>query len=346
MSDRANPILIRTDASPQIGTGHLMRCLALAQAHQETGGCTIFAMARKPPALVERLKLDAMEIVPLSVIPGSSEEAKTTASLAQELGCNGVVVDGYHFSAEYQKILTKFGLNLLFIDDCGHASHYYANWILNQNIHANETLYQSRESYTQLLLGTRYTLLRREFRQWQGWQRETIQKASKILVTLGGGDPDNVTGKVIQALQQIGSEMLEVIVVVGGANPHYEQLQFYCQELRFPVRLVRNVTNMPELMAWADIAVTAGGSTCWELAFMGLPSLILIVAENQRAIAQKLEEVKVGVNLGWHENIGIEEIASAIVQLLEKVYIRTKMSQLGRELVDGRGAFRVLSNLE
>lgn len=345
MSDRVNPILIRTDASPKIGTGHLMRCLALAQAHQEIGGSTIFAMARKPPALVERLKLEGMEIAQLSVVPGSPEDAQTTASLAQELGCNRVVVDGYHFGAEYQKILKNSSLILLFIDDYRSANHYYANWVLNQNIHASETLYQNRESCTQLLLGTRYTLLRREFLQWQGWQREIAPKASKILVTLGGGDPDNVTNKVIQALQQIGSEMLEVIIVVGGANPHYEQLQFYCQALRFLVRFVRNATDMPELMAWADIVITAGGSTCWELAFMGLPSLILIVAENQRAIAQRLGEMEVGMNLGWHENISTKDIASAIVQLLEKACVRTKMSQLGRELVDGKGAFRVLSNL-
>jgi UDP-2,4-diacetamido-2,4,6-trideoxy-beta-L-altropyranose hydrolase len=343
LSDRTTSLLIRADASSQMGTGHLMRCLALAQAHQEMGGRIIFAMAIK--TLGERLESEGMEIVYLSVVPGSVEDAKTTANLAQDLGCNWVVVDGYHFSAEYQDILKNTGVKLLFIDDGGHASHYYADWVLNQNIYAREALYPSCETYTQLLLGTRYALLRREFWSWRGWQRKMPQKASKILVTLGGGDPDNVTGKVIQALQQIDSEMLDVTVVVGGANPHYEQLKFACQKLRFPIRFERNVTHMPELMARADVAVTAGGGTCWELAFLGLPSLILIVAENQRAIASKLGEKETAINLGWHENASAEEIARATAHLLERVQTRATMCQLGQELVDGWGAFRVLSNL-
>lgn len=339
-------LVFRVDASIQIGTGHVMRCLALAQAWQEAGGQPIFAMSTEAQALKSRLQSEGMEIINLSVQMGSAEDAKKTATLAQHLGANWVVVDGYHFGAEYQQIIKNFGLNLLFFDDYGHASHYYADIVLNQNISASESLYANREPYIQLLLGTRYALLRREFWQWRGWKREMSADARKILVTLGGSDPDNVTLKVIQALQAVEIDGLEAVVVVGGSNPHYEQLQSAAEKSRFPIRLERNATNMPELMAWADVAITAGGSTTWELAFMGLPSIILVVADNQKAIAEKLDALGVAVNLGWHEDVAVAHIVRAIIQILLSSETRTEMSIREQELIDGEGTARVLMHLK
>lgn len=345
-------LLVRVDASTQIGTGHVMRCLALAQAWQDAGGDGIFVMATEAAALETRLKLEGMEVVHLSVQIGSAEDAKETESLARQLCSNWVVVDGYHFGAEYQEIIKDSGLRLLFIDDYGHAAHYYADIVLNQNIYAHEGLYANREFYTQLLLGMGYVLLRKEFWQWRGWQRSLPLVASKLLVTLGGADPDNVTLKVIQGLHLVEREKMEVVVVVGGSNPHYEQLESASQESRFPICLESNVTNMPELIAWADVAITAGGSTSWELAFMGLPSVILVLAENQRLIAEKLGGMGVAMNLGWHENISHGEIAKAITslsfanaQLLVLAEKRKEMTRKGQELVNGYGAARVVAML-
>jgi UDP-2,4-diacetamido-2,4,6-trideoxy-beta-L-altropyranose hydrolase len=256
-----------------------------------------------------------------------------------------VVVDGYQFGSEYQQTIKNSGLNLLFIDDYGHAEHYYADVVLNQNISAEEEWYQHREPYTQLLLGTRYTLLRREFWQWQGWQRTVPPVAKKVLVTLGGADPDNVTLKVIQSLQIVEVEELEAVVVVGGSNPHYENLKMAVQDSRYPIQVQQNVTNMPELMAWADMAISAGGSTCWELAFMGLPSILLILADNQRAIAQKLATLNLAVNLGWHQDVTIEEIGLALRESIGDRPKRETMSKRERELVDGNGARRVVSEM-
>jgi UDP-2,4-diacetamido-2,4,6-trideoxy-beta-L-altropyranose hydrolase len=339
-------LVFRVNASIPIGTGHVMRCLALAQAWQDAGGQPFFAMSTEAQALKSRLQSEGMEVINLSVQMGSAEDAKETATLAQHLGATWVVVDGYHFGAEYQKIIKNFGLNLLFFDDYGHAAHYYSDIVLNQNISASESLYANREPYTQLLLGTRYALLRREFWQWRVWRREMPTQARKILVTLGGSDPDNVTLNVVQALQQVGIEGLEAVVVVGGSNPHYEQLQLAVAESGFPIRLERNVTNMPELMAWADVAITGGGSTTWELAFMGLPSIILVVADNQKAIAEKLDEIGVAVNLGWHEDVAVAHIVRAIPQLLVTSETRAEMSIREQELIDGEGTARVLMLLK
>lgn len=338
-------LLIRADTSTQIGTGHVMRCLALAQAWQDTQGQAIFVMANPIPALEERLKSEGMEVVHLTTEPGSLADALETAALAHHFPANWVVVDGYHFGAEYQKTIKDSGLCLLFIDDYGHAEHYYADFVLNQNISAEEQWYQHREPYTQLLLGTRYALLRREFWQWQGWQRTIPPIAKKILVTLGGADPDNVTLKVIQALQLVELDELDAVIVVGGSNPHYETLEMAVQNSRFPIRLQRNVTNMPELMAWADVAISAGGSTCWELAFMGLPSILLILADNQRAIAQKLASLHQAINLGWHQDVESQNIADTLSALVQSTKQRTHMSKVSQQIVDGQGSDAVARNL-
>ncbi|MDZ8085258.1 MAG: UDP-2,4-diacetamido-2,4,6-trideoxy-beta-L-altropyranose hydrolase [Nostoc sp. DedQUE12b] len=334
------------DACTQIGTGHLMRCLALAQAWQNTEKQAIFLMSNSVPALEQRLLSEGIKVVHLSVSWGSIEDARETASFARQLDANWLVADGYHFGAEYQRVIKDAGLSLLFIDDYAHADHYYADVVLNQNIYAHEGLYTSREPYTQLLLGVKYALLRREFWQWRGWKRETPTIARKILVTLGGSDPNNVTLKVIKALQLVELDALETVVVVGGSNPHDEQLQSASLDSRFPIHLKRNVTNMPELMAWADVAIAAGGSTSWELAFMGLPSIVLVLADNQRAIAQKLNEMGVSVHLGWHEDVSAAEIASAVAHLLRAAHTRVEMTRCGQELVDGEGSKRVLKYLE
>jgi UDP-2,4-diacetamido-2,4,6-trideoxy-beta-L-altropyranose hydrolase len=339
-------VVFRVDASTQIGTGHVMRCLALAQAWQDTQGQPVFVMTTAVPALEERLQLEGMQVVHLTTEPGSLDDAKQTAALAHQFEASWIVVDGYYFAGEYQQILKQSKLHLLFIDDYGHAEHYYADFVLNQNISADEQWYQNREPYTQLLLGTRYVLLRREFWQWQGWQRTVPPVAKKVLVSLGGADPDNVTLKVIQALQLVEVEELEAVVVVGGSNPHYENLKMAVQDSRSPIRLQRNVTNMPELMAWADVAISAGGTTCWELAFMGLPSILLILAENQRAIAEKLATLNLAVNLGWHQDVKEQEIASTLSQLLQSAEQRAKIIKVSQQIVDGEGSSKIIRNLE
>jgi len=338
-------LIFRADASTQIGTGHVMRCLALAQSWQDQGGQATFVFANKSTALENRLLLEGMQVVYLSVEAGSHEDANQTVDFAQQFNAEWVVVDGYQFGAEYQKNIKNSGLNLLFIDDYGHSDRYYADLVLNQNISAHSELYPSREIHTKLLLGTQYTLLRREFWKWLGWQREINAIASRILVTLGGGDPDNVTLKVIQALQQVNVNDLEVIVVIGGSNPHYEVLQKEIATSSLAISLKRNVNDMPELMAWADIAIAAGGSTNWELAFMGLPSLAISVSDNQIAIAKELNQQGVVSYLGWYQQVEPTQISEAVQNLIGDRAKREEMSLKGRKLVDGKGGKMVISEM-
>ncbi|BCL37785.1 UDP-2,4-diacetamido-2,4,6-trideoxy-beta-L-altropyranose hydrolase [Nostoc sp. MS1] len=335
-------LLFRVDVSPQIGTGHLMRCLALAQAWQQAGGKAVFIMAETALIFEEKLRTENIEVIKISPKLGSSEDAQASAILAHQLNSNWLVIDGYNFGDIYQKNIKNAGLKILFLDDYGHAGYYCADLVLNQNISADPALYTHKEPDTQLLLGTSYTLLRREFWQWGGWQRVNPPIAKKILITMGGADYDNVTLKVIQALQLLSGHALEIVVVIGGSNPHYEEIKLVAQTSGLTIRIERNVNNMRELMAWADMAVTAGGSTCWELAFMGLPSLIIILAENQQAIAQKLHSLQVFINLGWHSNISPSEIATAVQELSLAINTRLAMTKSSQELIDGWGSQRVV----
>ncbi|MFC1821074.1 UDP-2,4-diacetamido-2,4,6-trideoxy-beta-L-altropyranose hydrolase [Thermodesulfobacteriota bacterium] len=334
-------LIIRADTSTQIGAGHAMRCLALAQAWQDAEGCATFLMSEVTPTLKTRLLSEGIEVIHLSAYPGSADDAVQTRELAQQVGAAWIVVDGYHFGADYQRIIKDANVGLLFIDDNEHAGHYYADIVLNQNIYAHELLYENKEPYTRFLRGTRYILLRREFLKWHGWKREIPHAARKVLVTMGGGDPDNVTLKVMQALQQIDIGRLEVEIVVGANNPHFLELQSAIHNPQSAIHLKKDVINMPELMSRADVAVSAGGSTCWEMAFMGLPAAVLVLAENQKDIAAGLGEAGVVINLDQYTEVSVEKAANTLARMIEDRELRKGMSLKGRELVDGMGAVRV-----
>jgi UDP-2,4-diacetamido-2,4,6-trideoxy-beta-L-altropyranose hydrolase len=257
-----------------------------------------------------------------------------------------LVLDGYHFDSAYQRLVKEreTGRRLLAIDDTAHLDRYYADIVLNQNLHAH-SLHYSHAPYTRLLLGTRYALLRREFWAWRGHRREVPAVAKKVLVTMGGSDPDNVTLKVVQALVRIDIPDLEAVVVIGPSNPHREALRRAAESSPSPVSLVENVENMPELMAWADMAVSAGGTTVWELLFLGVPTLALPIADNQR------ESMRVLTEWGFVEGpdqdpdeIGAEAnypISIKMQRLALDEDRRTLLARRGRQLVDGRGVLRV-----
>jgi UDP-2,4-diacetamido-2,4,6-trideoxy-beta-L-altropyranose hydrolase len=336
-------ILIRADGSPRTGTGHVMRCLALAQGWQRTGGQAIFAQAETTPALQERLSGEGLEVVRLKVAPGTEEDAGQTAIEARSNAVTAVVADGYVFGALWQRRIKDAGFRLLLVDDFAHAEHYSADWVLNQNLNADPALYARREPHTQLLLGTRYALLRRDFLAWSKWQREYPPPARRVLVTLGGSDPDNVTGKVIDALGHLRD--WDAVVVVGGSNPNLAALQAARAPSQCGLRLVVDARNMPQLMAETDVAVAAAGTTSWELAFMGLPALTLVLADNQRANAEYLHAAGLSRNLGWHSQVSPESLARQLEALRTDALARTEMSRRGRATVDGAGAERVAAIL-
>jgi UDP-2,4-diacetamido-2,4,6-trideoxy-beta-L-altropyranose hydrolase len=337
-------LVVRTDANVKIGTGHLMRCLALAQAWQAEGGHAVCLSHCESEALRQRVEEANITFIPLDKPHPDSSDFQRTISILRKLQADWLVLDGYHFDPAYQQAIRAAGYRLLVIDDIAHWPEYHADVLLNQNINAGQLAYMC-DPDTTLLLGTRYALLRREFLEWRGWQREISGVARKVLVALGGNDPDNVTIKVIQALQQVNVPGLEAKIVVGPVNPNLDTLLRAIQNSNGNLQLLTTVTNMPELMAWADMAVSAGGSTCWELAFMGVPSILLVLAENQNRIAEGLDQAGIVINLGWFDRISESEIAGSLTNLLSEREWRHRMSQLGQQLADGCGARRVIEAL-
>ncbi len=345
-------LLIRADASARMGTGHVMRCLALAQAWRRNGGSAIFASAEMTDALKTRLVGAGFQCMRLAVTPGTRDDAAITGEMAKSQDASWVVADGYGFGLDYQRAVKAAGLRLLFLDDYGHAGEYVADFVLNQNLTPDPALYARRSPHTRLLLGTQYVLLREEFLRWRNWKREIPAIARKVLVTLGGADPDNVTGKVIEALRGLD---VEAKIVVGGSNSHLEQLRSQVSSLSpqqtgrkletgrlSRCELVVDSQEMPALMAWADVAIAAGGTTSWELAFMGLPSVMIVLADNQRALSEIAERSGLGRSLGWHADLTPKEIAAAILELAADRQWRERISKCGRRMMDGLGTTRVV----
>ncbi len=332
-------VIIRADASVKTGTGHVMRCLALAQELRNSGMEVHFAVSECPDALVKKIKAESISVIKIKSKAGTLKDVAETAKFTEKKKATWLVVDGYIFSDKYQEAIKKAGLRLLFVDDYGHCSSYSADIILNQNLYAGTHFYPDAAPFTRILLGTQYALLRKEFSPYIHWKRQIPEKATKLLVTLGGSDPDNTTLKIIKAVKASHLD-LHVRVVAGGANPHLKSIEKEISKSP-SLQILKNVSNMPELMAWADIVITAGGSTCWETCFMGLPNIIIYCADNQKPIALSLETSGAAINLGHNCDLEEKKLISELKSLVKDADLRNRMSEKGRLLVDGRGAQRI-----
>ncbi len=337
-------LLIRADAGEKIGSGHAMRCLALAQAWQDAGGEVLHAGVL-PPTLAIRFENERITRTALHDAPGSPADAVRTAALAAEVAAGWVVLDGYHFSLRYQQTLVATGARLLVHDDFGCLGAYAATVILDQNLGTSESAYAHREPESRLLLGPKFALLRREFSRWRGWTREIAAQGRRVLVTLGGSDPHNATLAALTALREVKVDDLEVVIVAGSGNPHHSQLAAAVREAGENFRLVIDARDLDELMAWADLAVAAGGSTSWERALLGLPGLIVVLAENQLPIAGALVTAGCARPLGWARDLRGPELTTGITAALRDAGWRATAAERSRELVDGRGAERVVNIL-
>jgi UDP-2,4-diacetamido-2,4,6-trideoxy-beta-L-altropyranose hydrolase len=344
MENKGVTLVVRADASVAGGTGHVMRCLALAQACKARGWEAQFVLAQSTPSLDDRLSEAGFLVAHAQVAPGSSADATQTAELAHSAKASWIVADGYEFNSAWQRAIKAADLRLLLLDDYGHADRYFADLVLNQNLGASESGYTNRESYTRLLLGPRFVLLRDEFVKHGKPERKIADQARKVLVTLGGSDPHNITREVLEGLVAISH--IEITVVVGGSNPHLQALRRLVSDLPTALTLVTDARNMPDLMEWADLAIAAGGTTSWELAFSGLPSIVITLADNQEAISAALDKAGLAISLGRWGNEAKARLVKTLPPLLSDSRRRRQMSHTGRKLVDGLGRERVLEMLK
>ena len=338
-------LLIRADAGPEIGAGHVMRCLALAQAWQDRGGRAVFAMAQTTPAIRARLSDENCEIVAINAVAGESQDAAATVATARKHNASWIVLDGYAFNSQYQSRVKNTRNHTLYVDDLAACDEYRADIVLNPNLSGSESQYAGRAHSAQLLVGTRYSLLRREFRRWANWARMIPAVAGKVLITLGGSTPRDLALCVLDALSQIQSAIKTAVFVVGATTEDFDSIKRAAQSLAGRITFVKSATDMAALMMQADVAVSAAGSTCWELCCLGLPSLLVDVAGNQTAEALELDRQGYAKYVGSAATLDPDRLAQELRELLRSEETRRSLSSKGRELVDGLGAERVVSAL-
>ena len=341
-ASKRQTFILRADANARIGAGHLMRSLALAQGLRRAGHRATFLT--KGNGLVPRLQAEGFDVEKISRDMPLDADARHTCQRSLEMGAAWVICDGYHFGETYQRILMgRKDLRLMCIDDIAEA-HFVSDLVLNQNLGAREKDY-SRTPSTRLLLGSAYTLLREEFLNTKAKNRQTSHSGPRILVTMGGSDPARQTEKAMRAMDALNDPGLHIRVVVGPNNPNADAIRFQAQQSKERIEVHEAVSDMARLMAWADLAVCAAGSTCWEMAYLGLPNIVLSLAENQKAIGRALDRQGCSVYLGWCGDVTRGRIAEAISELLADKDLRERMRQCGRGFIDGLGAKRVVCEM-
>ena len=311
-------IAFRTDASLEIGTGHVMRCLTLARAAREAGAACRFVTRALPGHMGDRIADEGFDVTLLPApggappggppvhahwagVPWAEDAGETRAALAPAPP-GWLVVDHYAFDARWQRAACPAGTRLMVIDDLADRPHD-GDLLLDQNLgHAAADYDGLVPERCTRLIGPRYALLRPEFAEMRAAalaRRARRQGLRRLLVTMGGVDRANATSVVLEALR--GAPLpddLRIIVVMGGQAPSLERVQALAAEMPRATEVVVNVADMAARMAQADLAIGAGGGTTWERCALGLPSIIVETADNQAGIAGALAGAGAGLAPG------------------------------------------------
>ena len=323
-------LLIRADATPSMGTGHIMRSMALAMAAKEHGIAVHMLSHVGVDWVRQRLHNESVDVLLLGAPPAAQESPyKLLEDLARAAQgydpCScWMVLDGYHFGPDCQKAVRNAGYKLLVIDDYAHLPEYSCDILLNQNIGAERLTY--RGDIGQKLLGLRYVLMRPEFAaaREKATSRIFSEPPKNILLTLGGGDfsgPLRLLAPHFSVPEMTG----RTLRVISGAMPEHV-LQECLRDCPAGVENLRVVEDMPALLLDTDLCITAGGSTCWELCCLGVPFMTLAVAENQQGVVAGLEQLCIA----WQFS------KKHLLSMLQGCDPR------GFDLVDGNGVKRVI----
>jgi len=340
-------LIVRADASPSAGTGHLMRALALAQAWRDRSGEVAWLLAEAPVPLRQRITDEGIDLRMLA----SGDVARDAAALGGALRGDeraAAVVDGQAFDRDYIAVLGPAARRVLVVDDAADRGAYDVGLVLNQNAHADRAAYPA-DAPARFLLGTSYALLRREF-QPDPPSRPIPARARDVLIAFGGADPSGMSRRALEALAGLPDDLrrdIEVRLVVGAANPDADRLAGLARGLApaFRASIERDVTDMPGLFAWSDLALTSGGSAVWEMARMGVPALVVETVPVETLLASGLARVGLGDVLGRADDLDDATICAAVARRIDDEAWRRTTADLGRRMVDGRGAGRVVDAL-
>ncbi len=336
--------VFRVDASVAVGAGHVIRCLVLAEALARSGWDCAFACREGTKAMVFALADCTHEVREFS------EEVVDEPSRFQTIwpdGCELLVIDHYGLGAPYESACRPWAGKILVIDDLADRPHD-ADILLDQTLGRTPADYAGLvPPHCQFLAGAAYALIRPRFAELRHStlrRRDSAGSVDRVLVSMGMSDPDNVTGTVLQGIGDSGLDA-KVDVVLGAAAPHLDAVRRQAETMTPQVQVHVDVTDMADLMARADIAIGAAGSTSWERCCLGLPSLIVITADNQGKIAEELERKGAVRVLGRHHEITADTIGAALTATASDNPMRRRWSVNASGLCDGRGTERVMNEL-
>lgn len=343
-------LVVRADAATRIGAGHVMRCLALAEGARERGGGAHFvcrAHAGWLGALVEArgFGLTRLEVEDDATWLGGPEkpDAERTAQAAAAFDADWVVVDHYAASDAWERAQER---PVLAIDDLLGRTHHSAA-LLNQNLGATSSDYAGALAPGTLeLYGPGFALLRPEFaalRERSLARRDAAAGPPRILVTMGGADEPDSTGWVLGALGDAGlPDGARVTVVLGPSATHLDANRARAAALGPAFEVLAGTDRMGELMLESDLAVGAGGSTSWERCVLGLPSVVVVIADNQEPIAAALD----GAGAAARVPLGDDDaLRGALDRLVRDEDARQAMTRAAAAVCDGGGVARVLDAL-
>jgi len=330
-----------------------MRCLTLADALKQQGAQIRFVSRRMPEQLRELIVAKGHQFASFNNRPsegttdkllhsplfGSSQDqdATETIQVLSDQTWDWMVVDHYALDADWESAMRPEVGKIMVIDDLADRLHD-CDLLLDQNLYDElERRYDGLvPDHCEKLLGPRYALLRPEFAAARKTLRHRDGRVRSIFVFFGGSDLSNETAKALEAIRLLNRTDIVVDVVVGASNPKGDRIREICQ--RMPnTRFHRQVVNIAELMALADLAIGAGGTTTWERCCLGLPTLALVLADNQREIVEAMSAAGAMRNVGWHAEVTSSRLAEAIRVALASPDYLNAMSERSFAIMGGRG---------
>lgn len=324
-------IAIRADGGSIIGMGHIMRTLVLANQLAKTN--EVFYVCRVDNPLsdrysfgIEKVKKEGFKVIDI--------DENNLLSELEKIEADCLITDSYDVDENYfietKRMFEKIG----YFDDMN-LYYFDVDFIINQNINAEDYKYNA-DKRTKLLLGSSYVLLRDEFRKTE--IKRQNENVNDILITLGGSDSNNYTCKIIEHIKEV---KYKFHVVVGPSFKNVDELKEY-EKSNDNIKLYFNA-NMKELMEKCDLAISACGSTLYELAACRVPTIGVVVAENQSEIAKKMEEKKAIINLEKVEDLNKEKIVNVVTEISNNLSDRIRLSVNGNKFININGVEK-LSN--
>ena len=334
-------IAFRFDASPSIGMGHLTRCLALAEELKKRNKKCFFLSKTSEKKLIKKIQEADNYYVQIPWDLDLQSDAKYLIEFCELKEIDWVVTDHYEINSNYLKKLKEKKLKILSIDDTA-RTYYPSDIVLNQNIGAEKLVFSTSKD-TQFLLGPKYVLIRSELLKRE--KKIENNEVKKLLITMGGTNEDNFILRLLESLSSV-NENIEFLVISGPFNPFYYEIKRYARETHQKIKLIKSPENIADIYLESDVAISAGGTSCYELAYFGIPNMIITIADNQRNIAYEMDKQNVSISIGDKKEFKAEKVRNKVNELINNHSLRKNMSRNGRKLVDGKGRIRVVDVME